>query len=159
MALKYITGHEPAKHLNKIFSLFKDLTKSNTALEYIETLLTYIASTTDKITKKDIQKAIQQIDMEEIMPTLMQQWIEEGRMKGLKEGLKEGRKEGRKEGMILSAQEMLMDTLMERFGLPDPDISGKIRAIVDKDILKALHRLAIRVNSLQEFKEQINKIQ
>jgi hypothetical protein len=51
-----------------------------------------------------------------------------------------------------------MDTLMERFGLPDPDISGKIRAIIDKDILKALHRLAIKVNSLQEFKEQINKI-
>ena len=76
------------------------------------------------------------------MPTLMQKWIEKGRM----------------EGMIL-AQEMLMDTLMERFGIPDPDISGKIRAIVDRDILKALHRLAIRVNSLQEFKEQINKIQ
>ena len=76
------------------------------------------------------------------MPTLMQKWIEKGRM----------------EGMIL-AQEMLMDTLMERFGLPDPDISGKIKAIIDKDILKALHRLAIKVNSLQEFKEQINKIQ
>ena len=143
MALKYITGHEPAKHLNKIFSLFKGLTKSNTALEYIETLLTYIASTTDKITEQDIQKAIQQIDMEEIMPTLMQKWIEKGRV----------------EGIILGAQEMLMDTLMERFGIPDPAISGKIKAIIDKDILKALHRLAIRVDSLQEFKEQINKIQ
>jgi hypothetical protein len=81
------------------------------------------------------------------MPTLMQKWIEKGRM------------EGRMEGMVLDAQEMVMDTLMERFDLPDPDISVKIRAIVDRDILKALHRLAIKVNSLQEFKEQINKIQ
>ena len=146
MALKYITGHEPAKHLNKIFSLFKGLTKSNTALEYIETLLTYIASTTDKITEQDIQKAIQQIDMEEIMPTLMQKWIEKGRM------------EGRMEGMILDAQEMVMEALTERFGSLNPELSVKIKTIVNRDLLKKLHKMAIRVNSLEEFEEQLKKL-
>ena len=121
------------------------------ALEYIETLLTYIASTTDKITEEDIQKAIEQTDMEEVMPTLVQKWMEKGRM--------EGRMEGREEGMILDAQEMVMEALMERFGLPDPELSVKIRAVVNRDLLKSLLKLAIRVNSEEEFKEQINKIQ
>ena len=112
------------------------------ALEYIETLLTYVASTTDKITEKDIQKAIEQTDMEEIMPTLVQKWMEKGRM----------------EGMVLEAQEMVMEALMERFGLPDPELSVKIRAVVNRDLLKSLLKLAIRVNSEEEFKEQLKKL-
>ena len=146
MALKYITGPEPAKYLDRIFSLFKGLVESTTALEYIETLLTYVASTTDKITEKDIQKAIEQTDMEEVMPTLVQKWMEKGRM------------EGRMEGMVLEAQEMVMEALMERFGLPDPELSVKIRAVVNRDLLKSLLKLAIRVNSEEEFKEQLKKL-
>jgi predicted transposase/invertase (TIGR01784 family) len=151
MAMKYITGPEPAKYLDRIFSLFKGLLESNTALEYIETLLTYIASTTDKITEEDIQKAIEQTDMEDVMPTLVQKWMEKGRM--------EGRLEGREEGMILEAQEMVMEALMERFGLLDPELSVKIRSVVNRDVLKGLLKLAIRVNSVQEFEERLKKLQ
>ena len=81
------------------------------------------------------------------MPTLVQKWMEKGRV------------EGRMEGMVLEAQEMVMEALTERFGILEPELSVKIRAIVNRDVLKTLLKLAIRVNSLQEFKEQINKIQ
>jgi hypothetical protein len=85
--------------------------------------------------------------MEDVMPTLVQKWMEKGRV------------EGRMEGMVLEAQEMVMEALTERFGILEPELSVKIRAIVNRDVLKTLLKLAIRVNSLQEFKEQINKIQ
>ena len=76
------------------------------------------------------------------MPTLAEKWIEQGRM----------------EGMILDAQEMVMEALIERFGLLDPKLSVKIRGIVNRDVLKTLHKLAIRVGSIQEFEEKLKQL-
>ena len=75
------------------------------------------------------------------MPTLAEKWIEQGRM----------------EGMIL-AQEMVMEALIERFGLLKPELSVKIRGIVNRDVLKSLHKLAIRVDSLSEFEEKLKQL-
>jgi len=76
------------------------------------------------------------------MPTLAEKWIEQGRM----------------EGMILDAQEMVMEALIERFGPLDPKLSVKIRGIVNRDVLKSLHKLAIRVDSLSEFEEKLKQL-
>jgi len=113
----------------------------------LETLLRYIGSATDKIEEKDIKKAIKQIEKgADIMPTLAEKWIEQGRM------------EGRMEGMILDAQEMVIEALMERFGLIKPDLAVKIKGIVNRDVLKSLHKLAIRVESIQEFEERLKQL-
>jgi hypothetical protein len=62
------------------------------------------------------------------------------------------------EGMILDAQEMVMEALTERFGSLNPELSVKIKTIVNRDLLKKLHKMAIRVNSLEEFEEQLKKL-
>ncbi len=85
------------------------------------------------------------------MPTLAEKWIEQGRM--------EGRLEGRMEGMILEAQEMVLEALIERFGLIKPDLSVKIKGIVNRELLKSLLKLAIRVNSLSEFEEKLKQVE
>ncbi|GAB6163985.1 Rpn family recombination-promoting nuclease/putative transposase [Desulfothermus naphthae] len=164
MALKYLTTPEPGKYLKRIFSLFKDLGESNTPLQYLETLLSYIASASDKIDEKDITEAIKQIKKEaNIMPTLAEKWIEqgriEGRMEGRIEGRIEGQREGRMEGMILDAQEMVLEALIERFGLIKPDLSVKIKGIVNREVLKSLLKLAIRVESLSEFEEKLKQVE
>ncbi|GAB6160978.1 Rpn family recombination-promoting nuclease/putative transposase [Desulfothermus naphthae] len=152
MALKYLTTPEPGKHLERIFNLFKGLGESNTPLQYLETLLRYIANATDKIEEEDIKKAIKQIEKgADIMPTLAEKWIEQGRT--------EGRIEGRMEGMILDAQEMVMEALIERFGLVKPELSVKIRGVGNRDVLKILHKLAIRVDSIQEFEEKLKQLE
>ncbi len=152
MALKYLTTPEPGKHLDRIFNLFQGLGESNTPLQYLETLLRYIVSATDKIEEKDIKKAINQIGKEaDIMPTLAEKWIEQGRM--------EGRIEGRMEGMVLDAQEMVIEALIERFGLLKPDLSVKIRGVANRDVLKNLLKLAIRVESIQEFEEKLKQLE
>ncbi|GAB6161189.1 Rpn family recombination-promoting nuclease/putative transposase [Desulfothermus naphthae] len=155
MALKYLTTPEPGKHLKGIFSLFKELGESNTPLQYLETLLRYIASASDKIEEKDITEAIKQIGKEaDIMPTLAEKWIEQGRI----EGRKQGEQQGMIKGMVLDAQEMVLEALMERFGLIKPDLSVKIKGIVNREVLKSLHKLAIRVDSLSEFEEKLNQL-
>ena len=81
------------------------------------------------------------------MPTLAEKWIEQGRM------------EGRMEGMILDAQEMVVEALMEKFGLIKPELSVKIKGIVNRELLKILHKLAIRANSLSEFEEKLKQLE
>ncbi|GAB6163570.1 Rpn family recombination-promoting nuclease/putative transposase [Desulfothermus naphthae] len=147
MALKYLTTPEPGKHLKGIFSLFKELSESNTPLQYLETLLRYIASASDKIEEKDIKEAIKQIGKEaDIMPTLAEKWIEQGERQGMIKG------------MVLDAQEMVLEALIERFGLIKPDLSVKIKGIVNREVLKNLHKLAIRVDSLSEFEEKLKQL-
>jgi len=147
MALKYLTTPEPGKHLKGIFSLFKELSESNTPLQYLETLLRYIASASDKIEEKDITEAIKQIGKEaDIMPTLAEKWIEQGEQQGMIKG------------MVLEAQEMVLEALMERFGLIKPDLSVKIKGIVNREVLKSLLKLAIRADSLSEFEEKLKQL-
>ena len=84
------------------------------------------------------------------MPTLAEKWIEQGRI--------EGQKQGMIKGMVLEAQEMVLEALMERFGLIRPDLSVKIKGIVNREVLKSLLKLAIRVDSLSEFEEKLKQI-
>ena len=90
----------------------------------------------------------------DIVPTLAEKWIEQGRI----EGQKQGEKQGMIKGMVLDAQEMVLEALMERFGLIKPDLSVKIKGIVNREVLKSLHKLAIRVDSLSEFEEKLKQI-
>ena len=92
------------------------------------------------------------------MPTLAEKWIEQGRIEGLLEGRKQGEEQGMIKGMVLEAQEMVLEALIERFGLIKPDLSVKIRGIVNRDVLKTLHKLAIRVDSIQEFEEKLKQL-
>ena len=81
------------------------------------------------------------------MPTLAEKWIEQGRM------------EGRMEGMILDAQEMVLEALIEKFGLIKPDLPVKIKGIVNRELLKSLLKLTIRVDSLSEFEEKLKQVE
>ena len=60
--------------------------------------------------------------------------------------------------MILEAQEMVLEALIERFGLIKPDLSVKIKGIVNREVLKSLLKLAIRVESIQEFEEKLKQV-
>jgi len=53
---------------------------------------------------------------------------------------------------------MVLEALIERFGLIKPELSVKIRGIVNRDVLKTLHKLAIKVGSIQEFEEKLKQL-
>ncbi|MDQ7032921.1 MAG: hypothetical protein Q9M37_09460, partial [Desulfonauticus sp.] len=57
------------------------------------------------------------------------------------------------------AAEMVLEVLEEKFGLLPPSVVRKIKNIEQKEILKGLLRSAIKVNSMEEFKTLLRKLE
>lgn len=49
----------------------------------------------------------------------------------------------------------MLEALEERFGRVEKELSEQIKGIEDRDFLKRLHRLSLRVNSLDEILREI----
>ena len=60
-----------------------------------------------------------------------------------------------KSSLLLEAQEMLLDALEERFGIVSCSLAKKIKEIDSRDVVKGLFKIAMRVNSLEEFEDKL----
>jgi predicted transposase YdaD len=69
----------------------------------------------------------------------------------LQEGRKVGRQEGRQEGSLTQARESVIEALEIRFGEVSNDLRERINAFDNLRTLKAQHRRAITVPSLDQF--------
>jgi hypothetical protein len=56
----------------------------------------------------------------------------------------------------MEAQEMVLEVLDERYGQIPTSISDAINQIRDQDLLRNLHRQAIRSASLEDFQQLLN---
>jgi len=63
---------------------------------------------------------------------------------------------GMRKGLLEDGREMVLEALDERFGEVPSFISNVVTKIEDRDMLKFLHRHAIRCASLEEFKQALN---
>jgi predicted transposase/invertase (TIGR01784 family) len=100
--LKYIKRDELPERLPELFVLFRKLFPPATALESFETILRYITSGTDRVSRAELRSAVTQAlktEGESIMPTIAEEWK--------KEGLEKGRQEGTLIGRILALEEFL----------------------------------------------------
>ena len=52
----------------------------------------------------------------------------------------------------------MLEALEERFGLLSASIISKVKSIQEREILKGLHKAAIKVKDLDEFKEILKRI-
>ncbi|MEJ5363611.1 MAG: hypothetical protein WHS86_00785 [Desulfosoma sp.] len=66
---------------------------------------------------------------------------------------KEGYDEGLRHGMLAEAREMVLEALSERFTLVPRDVEERIMEVESRRHLKELHRQALRVRSLEEFRD------
>ncbi|GAB6163748.1 hypothetical protein JCM12298_29080 [Desulfothermus naphthae] len=64
---------------------------------------------------------------------------------------------GMQQGLLLDAQEMLLNALEERFEIVPRAIVRKIKEIEDREVIKGLFRVALRSDSLEEFKSKLEK--
>jgi len=60
-------------------------------------------------------------------------------------------------GILEEAREMVIENLEERFGIVPREIVDKIRAIIHRDVLKSLHKQAIRCPEMDSFKKMLSK--
>ena len=103
--LKYIKRDELPDRLPELLGLFRQLLPPATALESFETILRYLGSGTDRVSRDELRLAITQAiktEGESIMPTIAEEWR--------KEGLEKGREEGKLIGRILALEEFLCRT-------------------------------------------------
>ncbi|WP_297889059.1 hypothetical protein [Sulfurihydrogenibium sp.] len=89
------------------------------------------------------------------MMTLTEKWKMEGLKQGYEEGLQQGLQEGLLKGKILDAQELLIETLEEKFGKVDKELENKVKSIEDLTILRTLIKKAMKYESLDEILKNI----
>jgi predicted transposase/invertase (TIGR01784 family) len=143
LLLKYIYDPDLFEQVPSIFSLFKDLMKVQTAVEYLETALIYLSTTSERFTSSDMKKAIEATKSRQgdrLMPTLAEQWIEEGK----------------EDGRIQGIRESILDLLLLRFDAAPPHIAEQISEIENLDLIKALNRQAATAESLSAFEAYLN---
>jgi len=71
-------------------------------------------------------------------------------------GRREGLQQGLQRGLLEDGREMILEALDERFGEAPFFVSEAVNRIEDRDVLKLIHRRAIRCASLAEFEQALN---
>jgi hypothetical protein len=75
-----------------------------------------------------------------------------------KKGVDRGFHQGLIQGLVQDAQELVVEALEERFGSVPVSVKRKVLAIEDREVLKVLHREAIRARSLRAFQKKLEGV-
>jgi hypothetical protein len=148
LLFKYIFRDELAERLPGILGLLRELTDKRSGLEYLETVLRYLSSGTDKVDKDDLRQAAEAVLPEiggKIMSTVAEKWVEEGMEKGLQQGMQQG--------VLKAAREAVIDILEVRFDVVPQSIIKAVMEVDEPEVLKRLYRKAVTLASLEEFKQ------
>ena len=146
LLMKHIFAEDLADRLPGILKLLRDLLNKRSGLEYLETLLRYIASGSDQIREEEIERGVKEILREkggDIMPTLAEQWIEQGIQQGIQQGILE------------TSRTAVIEVLEERFKTVSQTLRNRLKTITDPDILKSLLKKALNADSLEEFTAEV----
>ncbi len=68
-----------------------------------------------------------------------------------------GEQRGEQKGELKTSREMLLEAISEKFGLVSTDFVRRINSIESHETLKMLFKQTFRVDSLEEFKEQVHQ--
>jgi predicted transposase YdaD len=89
----------------------------------------------------------------------MEKGLEEGMEKGLEEGMEKGFEKGKNIGGLDMIRQMLMDAVLEKFGVVPPRIPQSIRQIQDIDVLRGLFRQVFRCENLEAFEGMLGRLE
>ena len=77
--------------------------------------------------------------------------------RGEERGISLGEKRGEQRGKLENSREMLLEAVSERFGMVSSDLVRRINSIESHETLKMLFKQTFRMESLDEFKEQVHR--
>jgi hypothetical protein len=124
LTLKYIFRDELRERLPGILGLLRDLAQSSTGLDYVRTLLRYLAqaASIDRLSGEELRQAVTQTlnGGDELMLTIAEQWeqqaTERGIQKGIQQGIQKGIQKGIEKGIEQGEARLLKQLLTWRFG-------------------------------------------
>jgi predicted transposase/invertase (TIGR01784 family) len=170
LLLKYIFRDELREKMSGIFELLSRLEEKESGLEYLETILRYLAGGTEKIAEEQLTETVRELfeKGENMMATLVEQWYnrgwhkgrQEGWQKGRQEGREEGRQEGRQKGWLEDRIEALGQILAIRFGVTLTKLTKYQQRLKELSLnsLKRVTEIALTVDTLTEFEAELLKL-
>ena len=111
--------------------------------------------TAGKASVKTVKEAVKSLPRgEETVKTTADQL----RKEGFNQGVLIGKQEGILVGELKGIQTMLLEVLQDRFGDIHPDLATKIRFVESTEKLKELFRQALKLESVQEFIQEVDNM-
>ena len=86
------------------------------------------------------------------MPTIAERWIEQGVQKGIRQGVQKGVQQG----ILQTSRESVIEALEVRFDAVTQSVLKRLEDIDDPNVLKILHKKALRAGSFQEFRDAMD---
>ena len=111
------------------------------------------------IDKKRLMKMWEEIKMLDIIEIAMEKGIEEGKTLGIQEGKTLGIQEGKTLGTVSATREMLLDFLLEKFGIVSTAIQEEIAGIDSLFSLKSLFRQTFKCADIEAFEGALRRLQ
>ena len=113
------------------------------------------------VDKKFFEDNLEVLKMIDVIDVAREHGIKEGKHIGLEEGREEGKNigilEGKALGTLETGRKMLLDLLVEKFGVLPPELTASIRQISDQNLLEFLFRKAVGCESVQAFEQIMSR--
>ena len=138
--VKYLNEPVLREKITDIVKIMVEFLKHDTALEYLDIFMKYLANTDTKLTREDAVKAI-----ETVFP--------DGGAEMIRGWAKEFVEEGRQE----ESRDMLLEAVRARYNYIREDIAQKISNIKSTEVIKSLLIQTYSINSLDDFDKLIDK--
>ena len=129
------------KHIFKDIESFKPIFRHIVQLDrdHFLMVLQYVIMTKD-FQEEELEEIIKKAGGD-TMPSLAQKWIDQGMQKGMQKG------------MVREAREMVLDALETRFGNYSENLKERIVQMEDRDKLKEILRLILKVQRIEELEK------
>lgn len=134
LAMKHIF-----KDVNSLKPIFRHIMRLDR--ERFLMVLEYVIITKD-IQEEELEKLVKEAGGD-TMPSLAQRWLDQGMQQGIQQGIQKG--------MLQDAQEMVLDALETKFGQSSNSLKLKIGQITDREKLKELLRIILKIQDIKEL--------
>jgi len=140
LTMKHIFNDELKDRLPDIFKLLEELLTKERGLDFIESILRYLMSGTDRITEQELADVAETVFPQggTLMSTIAQKWLDQGVEIGRKEGWQEGEKIGWEKGIWQGLLDGIELGIELKFGTEGVRELPAIKKIDDLDILHAI---------------------
>ncbi|MDZ7759110.1 MAG: Rpn family recombination-promoting nuclease/putative transposase [Desulfovermiculus sp.] len=152
LLLKYIHYPEMDTKLQEIYDLIESLSDEDRAKEYLKIIVPYVLIASPVPTQRVVQHTKRFPGGAEMAGAALQEIREE-----LQQDFDRKAIEYEQRGELKKSREMLLEAVSEKFGTVSPDLVRRINSIESHENLKMLFKQTFRVDSLEEFKEQVNR--
>jgi predicted transposase/invertase (TIGR01784 family) len=149
--LRSIFDPDLQQELDGLIDLIFQLSKQQTGLEYIRTILYYLSEATDRVSRADLQKALlrQGTQGENVMATIAQEFIQQGIEQGIEQGIKQGVEQG--------VEKSIRRVLQRRFGDVPEEINKQLAGLTAAELEEMLDTAVVAPN-LDTFAEALTAV-